>query len=104
MRSFDPLGFWLQNAVSTPQPGTDVHHIVEQSPAQAVGFPDEMIEAPEKRVRISRLKHWEITRWYATRNEQFGGQSPRDYLRGKDWDTRVRVGRDKRIEERVLKP
>jgi hypothetical protein len=104
VRSFDPLGFWLQIAVSTPHPGTDVHHIVEQSPARADGLPDEMIEGPENRVRISRLKHWEITRWYATRNRDFGGQSPRDFLRGKDWHTRVRVGRERLIKEGILKP
>jgi len=43
-------------------------------------------------VRIPTLKHWEITGWYNEGNEAFGDMSPRDYLRGKDWNTRRRVG------------
>jgi hypothetical protein len=55
-------------------------------------------------VRVPTLKHWEITGWYMTKNKDFGGVSPRDYLRGKSWDEKVRVGRDALIRYKVLKP
>jgi hypothetical protein len=34
-------------------------------------------------VRIPTLKHWQITGWYMTPSEDYGGLSPRSYLRGK---------------------
>jgi hypothetical protein len=49
-------------------------------------------EAPDNRVRIPRLKHWEITGWYARPNDEFGGQSPRSHLQGADWSERYRIG------------
>ncbi len=53
-----------------------------------------MIDAPENLVRISTFVHWEINAWYSTPNENFGGLSPRDYLRSKSWDERWQVGMD----------
>jgi len=49
-------------------------------------------------------QHWEITGWYMIPNKDFGGVSPREYLKGKDWAERVRVGRDALIKVGVLKP
>jgi hypothetical protein len=94
----------LQQGVSTPKKGYDIHHIVEQTSAEKDGFPRTVIDAPENLVRIPRMKHWEINAWYGRRNEDFGGVAPRDYLRGKSWSERVRVGRDALIENGVLKP
>ncbi|HEV7911754.1 MAG TPA: hypothetical protein VGP28_11885 [Methylocella sp.] len=54
--------------------------------------------------RIPRLKHWEITGWYMRGNKRFGGLSPREYLRGKDWDERRQVGLEALIEAGVLEP
>ncbi len=83
----------LQRAVSNPKIGYDVHHIVEQTSAERDGYPRRMIDAPENLVRIPTLKHWQITGWYMTRNDDFSGLSPRSFLRGKNWKERVRVGR-----------
>lgn len=94
----------LQAAVKTPAAGTDVHHIVEQTAAAEAGFPREMIEDPENLVRISRLKHWEITSWYQTSNSDLGGVSPRTFLRDKSWDERKKFGLDALIKSGVLKP
>jgi hypothetical protein len=94
----------LQQAVSSPKKGYDVHHIVEQTPAAKDGFTRAVIDGRENLVLIPRMKHWEITAWYGKRNENFGGMSPRDYLRGKGWDERTRVGLDALIEHGVLKP
>lgn len=82
----------LRKAVSNPAAGYDVHHIVEQTPAEADGFPRSQIDGKDNLVRIPTLKHWEITGWYMIGNDAFGGLSPREYLRGKNWNERARVG------------
>jgi len=93
----------LQKDVSTPAPGYDVHHIVEQTSALRDGFPSSRVNAPENLVRIPRLKHWMITGWYMMKNDRYGDVSPRTYLRGKSWEERQRVGRDALIKHGVLK-
>lgn len=51
----------LQKEAFEPAPGYDIHHIVEQMPARNAGFPDSLINAPENRVRIPRIRHWRST-------------------------------------------
>lgn len=94
----------LQSAVSYPAKGYQIHHVVEQTAAERDGFPKTMIDSPENLVRVPTLKHWEINSWYQTKNRHFGFQSPRQYLEGKDWATRQRVGRAALIRAGVLKP
>jgi Phage portal protein len=94
----------LQSAVSSPTPGSQIHHIVEQGPAAAEGFPRSTIDDPENLVRIPTFKHEEISGWFAKPNKDFGGMSPRDYLRGKDWSDRTSVGVQALIKFEVLKP
>jgi hypothetical protein len=94
----------LQSAALNPARGYDVHHIVEQTPAEQDGFPRWMIDAPENLVRIPTLKHWQITGWYMTPNEDYGNISPRAYLRGKNWDERKKAGHDALVDFGVLKP
>jgi hypothetical protein len=77
---------------------------VEQTPAKKDGFPRSMIDAPENLVRIPTLKHWDINRWFETKSADYGGLTPREYLHGKDWDVRRRVGLRALIEAGVLKP
>jgi hypothetical protein len=85
------LGELQQNAL-TARPGYDRHHVVEQTAAAQIGYPRRMIDAPENIVSIPRMKHWEINAWYRLENEEFGRLTPREYLSGKDWDERQRVG------------
>jgi hypothetical protein len=94
----------LQQAVSIPALGYQIHHIVEQGPAAKEGFPCSKIDAHDNLVRIPTLKHHEITGWFGKPNKDYQGLSPRDYLRGKDWAERTIVGRDALIEHEVLKP
>ncbi|WP_204376735.1 hypothetical protein, partial [Methyloceanibacter marginalis] len=94
----------LQQDAYTPAAGYDVHHIVEQTSAERDGYPRSMIDAPENLVRIPRLKHWMITGWYMIPNEDYGWIPPRQYLRGKAWEERVRVGHEALMEAGVLKP
>jgi hypothetical protein len=63
-----------------------------------------MIDAPDNLARIPKFKHWEINGWYGQPNKTFGKISPRDYLRGKAWSERVKVGLDALILHGVLKP
>jgi hypothetical protein len=102
----DPPKTWeeLQRDALNPQPGYDIHHPVEKTPARKADFPESQIEGPDNRLRIPRLKHWQITGWYATPNDEFGGLSPRDYLKDKSWEERLRVGKEAMIRFGVLKP
>lgn len=94
----------LQESVGLPQAGYDVHHIVEQTAAEQDGYPRSLIDGPENLVRVPTLKHWEITGWYMTPNDDYGGQSPRAYLRGKSWQERRRVGIGALVQHKVLRP
>ncbi len=93
----------LQAAVKTPQDGTDVHHIVEQSSARKDKVPESQIQDPSNLARIPTLKHWELNAWYERPNKGYGGLTPREYVKGKDWDTRRQVGLDGLKEVGVLK-
>lgn len=84
--------------------GTEKHHIVEEDAARKEAFLEEWIQAPENLVRISRIKHEDITAWFMTKNEKYGGLSPREYLRSKPWSEGRRVGLEAMIEAGVLKP
>jgi hypothetical protein len=94
----------LQRAAQKPKRGYDIHHIAEQTSAEQDGFPRSKIDSPENLVRIPRFKHWEITGWYMTKNKACGELSPRDYLRGKDWQERIKMGLRALIRHGVLKP
>lgn len=63
-----------------------------------------IIDGPDNLVRIPTLKHWQINSWFGTKQDDYGGLSPREYLRGKDWDERMRVGHQALIRNEVLKP
>lgn len=92
----------LQQAVSTPAPGYDIHHIVERN--QEEHFAREVIDSPDNLVRIPRLKHQEINGWYQTKDPSFGEMSPREYLDGRNWDVQRAVGLHALRKFGVLKP
>jgi hypothetical protein len=94
----------LRDAAMSPAAGYDIHHIVEKALAKEDGYPVSQIDGPENLVRIPRMKHWEINGWYATKNDDFGGLSPREYLRGKSWEEKTSIGQKASIDAGVLKP
>lgn len=94
----------LQDAALEPRPGFDIHHIVEQTPARQDGLPQWKIDAPENKVAVPTYRHWEITGWYNKQNRNFGGLSPREFLRGKPWEVRRAVGLEALQLHGVLKP
>ena len=94
----------LQEPVgSDSQGGYHDHHIVGQHAENRQRFGDDLIDSRENLVRIPVLKHIDISAWYSTRNDDFGGLSPRDYLRDKGWDEQMRVGLDRLRYYKVLK-
>jgi hypothetical protein len=90
--------------VQSPEKGYDIHHIVEQTHAAQDGYPRTMIDRDDNLVRIPRLRHWEINGWYQRPNRDYDGVPPREYLRGKDWDERRRVGLEALVRYGVLRP
>jgi hypothetical protein len=95
----------LQDAVSSKsQDGYEDHHVVEQNSAEQDGFPRSQIDDRENVVRIPTYRHRDINGWYSTKNDAFGGQSPRDYLRGRTWEERREMGLSALRRFEVLKP
>lgn len=82
----------LQQNAGKRRPGYEDHHIVEQGAGGREGFSRSQIDGPDNVVSVPKYKHHEITGWYNTKNSDFGGLTPREYLRGKSWDEQVRVG------------
>lgn len=93
----------LQQQAGQRRPGYDDHHIVEQGTGQREGFSRSMLDSVDNVVSVPRYRHHEITGWYTTNNPNFGGLSPRDYLRGRDWSEHVRVGQQALRQFGVLK-
>jgi len=69
----------LQAAALDPQPGYDVHHVVERGTALNASEAAQ-IYSPDNEVGIPTLKHWELNGWYATKNDDFGNLSPRSVI------------------------
>jgi hypothetical protein len=82
----------LQQNAGKRRPGYEDHHIVEQGAGGHEGFSRSQIDSSDNVVSVPKYKHHEITGWYNTKDPQFGGLTPREYLRGKDWAEQVRVG------------
>lgn len=88
--------------------GYDRHHVVERW-SEDDGISRDMIYSSENEVPIPTLKHWEINGWMDTPNIEFkdsegNEMSPRQYLKGKSWEERRRIGIDALIKFGVLKP
>jgi hypothetical protein len=96
----------LQEPIGTKsQSGYHDHHIAEEAAAHDAGDPESLIQGRDNRVRIPVLKHIEITRYYSTKVEQEDGtrMSPRDILKGTDFETRREFGLDVLRKYGVLK-
>jgi hypothetical protein len=94
----------LQQGLREAKAGYDVHHVVEKAAAKDAGFAAAQIEGPENLVRVPRIAHFQITGWYMAKNDEFDGQSPRQYLAEKSWEERRQVGLYALVKFKVLKP
>jgi hypothetical protein len=99
----------LQSAATrSAPPGYEIHHIVEAQKgssdprSNALRFPGQ-IDALENLVRIPYWKHVEISAWYSRANRDYGGLSPREYLRGKSWQEQYDIGINKLRDFGVLR-
>jgi hypothetical protein len=93
-----------ENALKPSEPGYQNHHIDEQSLLRSLGYSQSEIDRPDNVVRMPTLKHYEITGWYARSNPDYGGLSPREYLKSQPESIRRQVGIDALIRTGVLKP
>jgi hypothetical protein len=83
----------LQQAAQSPgELGYDDHHVVEQATAADDGGEAVRIAAPENLARTPTVKHWQLNGWYETSTPYFNNLTPRQYLKGKSWEERFRVG------------
>lgn len=94
----------LRKAANSPEKGYDIHHVVERNTAARDGSEAGLVEGPDNLVRIPRWKHWEINSFYEKPNEDYGRLTPRQYLKGKSWEERTRVGLDALRKVGVLRP
>lgn len=93
----------LQQNAGNGRPGYEDHHIVERGTGGREGFSRAQIDSADNLVSVPKYKHHEITGWYTKPNKSFGRQTPRNYLRGKDWSEHVRIGHQAMREFGVLK-
>jgi hypothetical protein len=84
----------LRHSVDQPGEGYEIHHIVEKDSAAKDGFSWSRINGRDNLVRVPKLKHHQITGWFMKINKDFGYRSPRDYLRGRSWAERTKIGLD----------
>ena len=82
----------LQQNAGQRRPGYKDHHIVEQGTQAREGFPRSMIDGADNLVSVPKYKHHDVTGWYSKPHKDFGMQSPRAHLRGRNWSEHVRVG------------
>lgn len=93
----------LQEHVGQRRPGYDDHHIVEQGAGSREGFSRSVVDGVDNIVSIPRYKHHEITGWYNRPNKSLGMQTPRNYLRGRDWSEHAQIGHQALRDFGVLK-
>jgi hypothetical protein len=91
-RSFDKPEQFKEFYKHLSDPDRDWHHIVEKG----ANFPEWMKHNTVNMVKIPRAKHWEITQFYVTRNDDWPylGQTPRAWLQGKSWEEHFEHGID----------
>lgn len=75
------------------RPGYHDHHIVEQG-SQNSDVDPSRLQNDDNIVRIPEYKHIEINRYYQTPNDDFGGLTPREYLKGKSYQEKLDCGLD----------
>lgn len=93
----------LQRNAGQKRPGYENHHIVEQGAQAREGFSRSMIDSIDNVVSVPKYKHHQISGWYNQPNPDFGMQTPRNYLRGRDWAEHARIGQEAMRKFGVLK-
>jgi hypothetical protein len=108
-RSLDDLIAREKNNDPPRSIGYETHHIVEvhrnsDDPlANSNNFSPDELESDANKVRIPYYGHRDISQFYSTPNDKYGGLSPREYLRGKSWDEQYQFGLNVMRDSGVLK-
>jgi hypothetical protein len=108
IRSYlDPPKTW-EELQQNRGPGYDEHHVVEQW-SENDGIPRSLIDSPDNKVPIPKMKHWQMNGWLDEPNDEFKDAddktiSPRQWTRGKSWEERYQFGLDVLKRFGVLKP
>lgn len=97
-----PLGQLQRRAEGPSEPGYHDHHIVNQHQYNRNRFGDARVDQPGNVVRIPQLKHIELSKWYATRNPEYGGRSPQEVLRDLSWERQTEIGLERLRYFKVL--
>jgi hypothetical protein len=71
--------------------GYEEHHIVEQGPNEGK-ISGDLLQSKANRISIPYYAHRDISDFYSTPNPDYGGSSPRDFLRGKSFDEQYQEG------------
>jgi hypothetical protein len=80
------------NSESPPKwPAYERHHIVEQTPNEGK-IPEEKLQGRDNIVSIPYYIHRDISDWYSTPNKDYGGKTPRDFIKGKSFDEQYQFG------------
>jgi len=72
-------------------PAYENHHIVEVGPNNGK-IPDSLLQSRQNQVIIPYYLHRDISDFYSTPNERYGGMTPRDFLRGKSYEEQYQFG------------
>jgi hypothetical protein len=97
-----PLGELQRRAQRPSEPGYHDHHVVNQHQYNRNRFGDDRVDQPANLVRIPHLKHIELSRWYATKNLEYGGKSPQEVLRNMSWEEQTWIGLERLRYFKVL--
>lgn len=84
----------LQRSHLRSEAGYEDHHNVEKAAAARDGFPRSMIKSRTNVLRIPKFKHWEVTGEFMVVRKELGNKSYRQYLEGKSWQERERIGHE----------
>lgn len=71
--------------------GYEKHHIVEEGPNKG-NIPDTLLQGKDNIVSIPYYVHRDISDFYSTTNPEYGGKTPREYLRGKSFEEQYQFG------------
>ncbi|HVC44849.1 MAG TPA: hypothetical protein VND20_08525 [Candidatus Binataceae bacterium] len=72
-------------------PAYENHHIVEVTPNTGK-IPDSLLQSRQNQVIIPYYIHRDVSDFYSTPNREYGGMTPRDYLRGKSFEEQYQFG------------
>jgi hypothetical protein len=72
--------------------GLEYHHIVEQGGDNEDNIPPEQLHSTDNIIKLPTIVHEAITAEYTTPQDEYGGMTLREYLRGKPYEVQYEEG------------